>query len=131
MSQTQAGPPPRALVVDDSAVERMVGEFALRRLGYGPVTAETLAGALRAWESGPFALVLLDMHLPDGEGWDLAAELRRREPAGRRTPMLVVSGSAEPEDRERCLRAGADGFLAKPLSPGALAEAVARLVGSD
>ncbi len=111
----------RALLVEDGAVDRMVGEFALKRLGYVPVAADTMGAALAAWEAGRFDLVLLDMHLPDGEGWDVAAELRRRERAGQRTPIVALSGCAEPEDRERCLAAGADEFLTKPLDATALA----------
>jgi two-component system, sensor histidine kinase and response regulator len=127
MTDANAGETPRALLVDDGAVERMVGEFTLKKLGYVPVMADSVAAALRAWETGPFALVLLDMHLPDGEGWELAAELRRRESGGPRVPVLMVSASAESADRERCLAAGADDYLTKPLNVAALTAGLGRL----
>jgi len=127
MTDANAGETPRALLVDDGAVERMVGEFTLKKLGYVPVMADSVAAALRAWETGPFALVLLDMHLPDGEGWELAAELRRRESGGPRVPVLMVSASAESADREPCLAAGADDYLTKPLNVAALTAGLGRL----
>jgi CheY-like chemotaxis protein/HPt (histidine-containing phosphotransfer) domain-containing protein len=125
MNDHAAGTPARrALLVEDGPVDRMVSEFALKRLGYTIVWAGSVEAALLAWGSGPFDLALLDMHLPDGEGWDLAATLRQRETTGRRTPMVALSASTDAEDRARCRDAGTDEFLAKPLDAAALARFV-------
>jgi len=117
----------RVLLVEDSAVNQLVTEWTLKRLGYGLQTVGTVNAALEAWDREPFDLVLLDMHLPDGDGRDLARELRRREGPGRHTPIVAMTGCAEPGDRERCLEAGMDDYLTKPVDLGLLCRTAERL----
>ena len=117
----------RILLVEDSAVNQLVTQWTLKRLGYGLHMAATAEAALEAWGSEPFDLVLLDLRLPDGDGFALAAELRAREAPGRRAPIVAMTGSAESGERERCLEVGMDEFLTKPVDLGLLCNVVERL----
>jgi signal transduction histidine kinase/DNA-binding response OmpR family regulator/HPt (histidine-containing phosphotransfer) domain-containing protein len=117
----------RILLVEDSAVNQLVTQWTLQRLGYGLQLAATAAAALAAWEREPFDLVLLDLRLPDGDGCALARELRSRETPGRRVPLVAMTGSSGDGERERCLAAGMDEFLVKPVDLGLLCDVVERL----
>jgi CheY-like chemotaxis protein len=71
--------------------------------------------ALRRWRSGQFALVLTDLRMPEMDGYALAAAIRSEESAGRRTTIIALTANALPEEQERCLAAGMDAYLAKPV----------------
>ena len=120
----------RILLVEDSAVNQLVTQWTLKRLGYGLHMAATASAALEAWERDPFDLVLLDLRLPDGDGYALARELRSREAPGRRASIVAMTGSAESGERERCLEAGMDEFITKPVDLGLLCNVVERLTHS-
>ncbi len=117
----------RVLLVEDSAVNQLVAEWTLRRLGYGLRTVGTVQAALAAWEQEPFDLVLLDLALPDGNGLELAQQLRAREAPGRHVPIVAMTGSTEIGDREKCLTAGMDEYLPKPVDLGLMCRVVERL----
>ena len=119
----------RILLVEDSAVNQLVTQWTLKRLGYGLRAATTVHAALEAWEQEPFDLVLLDIRLPDGDGYALARELRSREVRGRRVPIVAMTGSTEPGDRERCVAAGMDEYIPKPVDLGLLCRVVESLTG--
>ena len=119
----------RILLVEDSAVNQVVTQWTLKRLGYGLQIAPTVRAALEAWEREPFDLVLMDIQLPDGDGYALARELRSRERADCRVPIVAMTGSAEPGDREKCLAAGMDEYLPKPVDLGLLCRLVETLTG--
>ena len=72
---------------------------------------------------GPFDVLLSDIGLPDRDGCELVAELRRR-PEWRDKPALAISAYALPEDRERALKAGFDGFVTKPVDPDKLIDSI-------
>jgi signal transduction histidine kinase/DNA-binding response OmpR family regulator/HPt (histidine-containing phosphotransfer) domain-containing protein len=117
----------RILLVEDSAVNQLVTQWTLKRLGYGLQMAATVSAALEAWDRQPFDLVLLDLRLPDGDGFALARELRSREMPGRHAPIVAMTGSAESGERERCIEAGMDEFITKPVDLGLLCNVVERL----
>lgn len=110
---------PRILVVEDEPAIRESLAYALRRDGFEVDLAETLR---RAEELLPHAeLVLLDLMLPDGSGFDIIAEARRRESP----PAIIVLSSRDDEaDRVASLETGADDYVTKPFSPR---EVVARV----
>jgi signal transduction histidine kinase/CheY-like chemotaxis protein/HPt (histidine-containing phosphotransfer) domain-containing protein len=117
-SGSQARAEARVLVVDDHPVNC---EVLLRQLALFGVDADTCADgveALEAWESAPYAAVLLDLHMPRMDGYELARRLREIE-AERglpRTPLVAVTANAMRGEEERCLAAGMDAYLAKPLT---------------
>lgn len=117
----------RVLVVEDSRVNQLVADMALRRLGYGVEVASTATEALAASEQQHFDLILFDMGLPDMDGTKAVAAIRARERGGARTPIVAITGLTLPGDRERVLAAGVDEFLSKPIDLGAMCELVERL----
>jgi two-component system sensor histidine kinase/response regulator len=117
------------LVVDDNAVNRRVTLSQLEQLGCRAQTASDGAQALALMEGGGFDIVLMDCAMPVMDGYAASAELRRREGPGRRTPVVALTAGARPEDRARCLAAGMDDHLAKPVSLDHLAAALSRWGG--
>ncbi|MBI5710951.1 MAG: response regulator [Candidatus Eisenbacteria bacterium] len=114
----------RALLVEDSAVNQLVAQWTLHRLGYTLDMATTGAEALEACAKQAYDLVLMDLHLPDMDGFELTAELRARDGDARHTPIVAMTGSALPGDREKCLAAGMDDYLTKPVDLGLLCQVV-------
>jgi CheY-like chemotaxis protein len=87
--------------------------------------AGTLGEARRILEDEPIDLLLLDVHLPDGLGLDLAAELQRRP--GDRPAIVALTASVLPADQQAAMKAGCDAFLAKPYSATALVSVCSEL----
>jgi CheY-like chemotaxis protein/HPt (histidine-containing phosphotransfer) domain-containing protein len=108
----------RLLVVDDHPVNREVLVRQLALLGLAADTAEDGAEALAAWAPGRYAVVLADLHMPRMDGYQMTQRLRAAEAEGKidRTPIIAVTANAMRGEEERCLAAGMDGYLAKPVS---------------
>jgi two-component system catabolic regulation response regulator CreB len=111
------------IVEDEPAIAESVA-YALERDGFSPAIAggvETAEHLLAAEAPPGFALIVLDLMLPDGSGFDLIARLRQ---AGNETPVIVLSSRDDEADRISSLEAGADDYVTKPFSPR---EVVARV----
>ena len=118
---------PLLLAVEDEPRNAALLRAILDRAGYRLVVTGGVTEA-RAWLDGETpALVLLDRHLPDGDGLDLIPEIRRSERLGD-VPILLVSASVLPRDVEAAMDAGCDGFLAKPVRVKPLIDEVRRLL---
>ncbi len=117
----------RCLVVDDNPVNRDVAQRMLARERCHSGTANNGREALEAMEVTGYDIVFLDVQMPVMDGLETAGEIRRREKGtGRHTWIVAMTAHALPEDRELCLAAGMDDYLAKPLTPEALREALGR-----
>ena len=116
------------LVVDDHPVNRHVLVSQLRLLGLTTDTATDGLEALSLWQPGRYAVVLADMHMPRMDGYALSAEIRARESAtgATRTPIVAVTANAMHGEEERCLEAGLDGYLTKPVALARLGATLAR-----
>ena len=88
--------------------------------------------ALKLFDENEYDLVLMDIHLPKLDGYSATAEIRRREKARnqRHTWIIALTANALPEDREKCLAAGMDDYLAKPITARALVYALEKCVDS-
>lgn len=115
------------LVADDNLVCQRVTCHMLDRLGYASVVCGTGLEAIDLCLSETFACVLMDGIMPDMDGFEAAREIRRRE-RGRKTPILALTGSGSPSDREYSFASGMNGFLTKPVQLEHLAEALARWI---
>jgi PAS domain S-box-containing protein len=120
----------RLLVVDDHPVNREVLVRQLVLLGLEADTAEDGIAALSLWAPGRYAAVMADMHMPRMDGYDLTAEIRNREYAAgaARTPIVAVTANAMRGEEERCLAAGMDAYIAKPIRLPRLREVLVRWV---
>jgi two-component system sensor histidine kinase/response regulator len=119
--------PMRILVVDDNAVNQQVAALTLEARGHHVDVAGDGAAAVAAVEAGAYDLVLMDCHMPGMDGFDATEAIRERELRdGGHVPIIAMTASAMAADEQRCLAAGMDGFLAKPMVAGELDAVLAR-----
>jgi CheY-like chemotaxis protein len=120
----------RILLVEDNPVNQMVAQSILARRGHTVVTADNGRAALELLEGEPFDVALMDVQMPVMDGLEATAAIRDRERgAGRHLPILALTANAQPDDRERCLRAGMDGYLTKPVQSHLLYRSVEAAAG--
>jgi signal transduction histidine kinase/DNA-binding response OmpR family regulator len=120
-SEALAHGAPRILVAEDNPVNQMLASRLLTKRGYTVHVAEDGAAAVQAVMSRGYALVLMDCHMPLLDGFAATAAIRALEaPLVRRTPIVALTAGVMPKDRARCIEAGMDDFLAKPLVSAAL-----------
>ena len=125
-------PPLRILLAEDNALNRKVVHALLSRDAHQIVEAENGALALEAVRSGgPFDVILMDMQMPEMDGLTATEAIRRLEGERGRDPVRIVAltANAMRGDRERCLAAGMDDFLTKPVRKEQLRAALARVAG--
>jgi len=116
----------RILVADDNAINRMVTERMLQRSGHTVALAENGLQAMEMALAGRFDLVLMDVQMPEMDGLAATVAIRRAEHNGRRTPVVGLTAHAFRGDRDRCLDAGMDDYVAKPVRREELEAAMAR-----
>jgi len=116
----------RVLVAEDNSVNQRVVGRMLEKLGCVAHFATDGREALAALEAGGFDLVLMDCQMPQLDGYGASREIRKREAGLSRVPIVALTANAMQGDRERCLAAGMDDFLSKPLTLEALAAALAQ-----
>ncbi len=116
------------LVVDDSATSRALLEHIVVRLGHRPLLADCGARALALCEVERPDIMLLDVMMPDIDGWELAAQLRAIERL-RCVPIVFQSSIERPEEIERCLACGAAAILKKPVRMARVADLIDSLLG--
>ncbi|GAC1531270.1 MAG: hypothetical protein NVS3B12_06980 [Acidimicrobiales bacterium] len=125
-----AGSRGHVLVVEDNAINQMVAVGILEQLGYSSEVVGDGIEALEALERAPFAAVLMDCQMPDLDGYNATLEIRRREGESHHTPIIAMTAGAVEGDRERCLAAGMDDYIAKPVKPAEVDAALARWVSA-
>jgi len=110
----------RLLIVEDNVINQLVARKIVRRLGYSCEIASNGVEALIALGRRDFDAVLMDCSMPDMDGFDATRELRRRENGTRHTPVIAMTAGAMAEDRNRCVVAGMDDYVAKPVNLASL-----------
>jgi CheY-like chemotaxis protein len=121
-------PTHHVLVVEDSPGIRRLIEVCLRPLGVDMTTADDGPSGLEAARRIRPDLVVLDIGLPQMDGWEVLRHLRADEDVAD-LPVLVLTAHAEEESRRRATEGGADGFVTKPFQPGDFRAEVLRLLG--
>ncbi|WP_284534446.1 hybrid sensor histidine kinase/response regulator [Nocardioides sp. T2.26MG-1] len=120
----------RILVVEDGEINQLVAVGILEHLGFTADVADDGFAALAAMGRVRFDAVLMDVQMPGMDGYEATAEVRRLEGDVHHTPIIAMTASATSEDRDRCLAAGMDDYLSKPVNPGALETVLGRWVPS-
>lgn len=118
----------RVLVVEDNEVNQLVARAMITRLGYTVDVAADGADAITATATVAYAAVLMDCHMPVMDGFEATRAIRARGTAMQTLPIIAMTAGALDEDRERCLAAGMDDYLSKPVDPRVLEETLARWV---
>lgn len=127
-------PPPglRALVVDDNSLNRMLAKRLLEMHGHEVVLAEDGRQALNLYRQEGFDVILMDIQMPEMNGFEATAEIRKIEQrTGRWIPIIAMTAMSMMGDREKCLNAGMDEYLSKPLRPKELIEKIALAISAD
>jgi signal transduction histidine kinase/DNA-binding response OmpR family regulator len=111
----------RILLAEDNPVNQQLALHLLERRGHVVVLANNGAEAVRIVQRSVFDAILMDVQMPEMDGYAATAAIRRQEQGtGRRTRILAMTAHAMEGDRERCLAAGMDGYVSKPIRPDQL-----------
>ncbi|MFJ7336598.1 response regulator [Streptomyces sp. NPDC101116] len=116
------------LLVEDNEINQMVAQGLLTRLGYSTDIAADGAQALLMTQEHSYQAVLMDCQMPRMDGYTATRELRRREGDHGHLPVIAMTAGALAEDRDRCLAAGMDDYVSKPVNADELEQALARWV---
>lgn len=123
--------PLEVLLAEDALVNQKLATGILSKRGHHVTVAADGGAAIEAWRRGKFDVILMDVQMPDVDGLTAAKTIRQEEGDGRRTPIIAMTAHAMPQDRRRCLDAGMDDYLSKPVRPDALIEYVERYGDAD
>ena len=118
--------PLRLLLADDNAINQKVGLSVLRKLGYHADIANNGLEVIKALEEKTYDVLLLDVQMPEMDGLEAARTICRRWPEARRPRIIAMTGNALMGDREKCLDAGMDDYISKPIRIGELQAALER-----
>jgi signal transduction histidine kinase/DNA-binding response OmpR family regulator len=119
------GPRFRILLAEDQVINQKVAVAILRGMGHEPNVVADGRQALTAWESGSFDLILMDVQMPEMDGFEAVSAIRARErEVGGHVPIIALTAHAMKGDRERSLDAGFDDHIAKPIRSGDLRQAI-------
>ncbi len=114
----------RILLAEDNAVNQKVALALLGKMGYQADVVWNGLEALAALEQQRYDVVLMDVQMPELDGLDTSRRIRERWADGERPRIIAMTANALQEDRDACFAAGMDDYVAKPISPDALAEAL-------
>ena len=119
----------RVLVAEDNLVNQRVAAAMLAKLGQEVEVAQHGREAVERWRAGRFDIVLMDCQMPEMDGFAATRAIRGEEAPGCHVPIVAMTAFAMKGDRERCLAAGMDDYIAKPMPLALLAEVLARWIG--
>ena len=120
----------RVLVAEDNAVNQTLMRALLERAGYDPVVASNGLEAVKLFAQDSFDIILMDVQMPEMDGFDATYEiLKLQANSGNHVPIVALTAHASPADRSRCLAAGMNDYLAKPIRASALYAMIDRLTG--
>jgi CheY-like chemotaxis protein len=117
----------RVLLVDDNAMNRLIGGKVLETLGAEPTLAAGGLEAVEAVRHESFDLILMDINMPEVDGLEALRHIRRLPEGKGDIPVLALTANVMAHQRDTYLAAGMDGIVGKPFSPGELLEEVLRV----
>lgn len=119
----------RILVVEDNVVNQRLAMKLLEKLGCRVDVAANGVEAVNRLKKFSYDLILMDCQMPEMDGYEATAEIRRREGASRHTPIIAMTAHAMSGDREKCLSAGMDAYMAKPIKREMVLEMIMKWKG--
>jgi CheY-like chemotaxis protein len=131
LAEASAASRARVLVVDDNPVNQRVAARMLEKLGHRVDVAVNGIEAVDAVSRIAYAAVLMDCQMPEMDGFEATIQIRRREGSDRHTPIIAVTAGAMTGDAEKCLAAGMDSYISKPVKAAALAAVLGPWVKSN
>jgi CheY-like chemotaxis protein len=115
------------MVADDNHINQKVITSLLNKMGHRADVVGSGKEALEAFKLVPYDMLLMDVQMPEIDGFEVCRQIRELEAKkGRHTPIIAVTAHARKEDREKCLAAGMDDYVPKPIKPRDLKAAIAR-----
>jgi signal transduction histidine kinase/CheY-like chemotaxis protein len=123
----------RVLVAEDNPVNQKLAQHLLERRGHTPIVVSNGREACQTILRDVFDLVLMDLQMPEMDGFEATASIRarEREKGGPRVPIIALTAHAMQGDRQRCLDADMDGYVAKPIKPVELFEVIDRVIAAN
>jgi two-component system, sensor histidine kinase and response regulator len=119
------------LLAKDNLVNQKLAARFLERRGYSVIVASNGREALAVIEKQSFDVVLMDIQMPEMDGFETAARIRKNEEkSGTHLPIIAMTAHAFKEDEQRCLSAGMDGYVTKPIRTSELFATIDRVMGS-
>jgi PAS domain S-box-containing protein len=116
----------RILLVEDNEVNQTVALMMLKKLGYGADVAPNGSEALKAIEKSSYDVVLMDCQMPEMDGYEATRRIRKLKSPTSGVPIVAMTANAMKGDREKCLEAGMNDYIGKPVKQDALLEAINR-----
>jgi two-component system sensor histidine kinase/response regulator len=115
------------LLAEDNLVNQRVAMTMLGKMGHKIILATNGLEAVEQWRQGDFDLILMDVQMPGMTGLQATTQIRQEETPGAHIPIVAMTASAMTEDRDRCLAAGMDDFISKPVSSKSIEQVIAAI----
>jgi CheY-like chemotaxis protein len=116
------------LLAEDNKLNQFVAILLLEKHGFSVDVAANGRQAVEMCLRRPYEAVFMDCRMPALDGYEAATEIRRREPPGRRVPIIAMTANVTDDERQRCLAAGMDEYMGKPIDRKSFDAAIARLL---
>ena len=132
--EQETAPDLRLLLVEDNVINQQVALGLLGKMGFTVDVANDGVEAVEAVETAadrPYDAILMDCQMPRMDGYEATRRIRQKEPEGRHIPIIALTAAAMKGDRERCLAAGMDDYVPKPVSTSTIAAALRRCLAAD
>jgi PAS domain S-box-containing protein len=121
----------RILLVEDNPINQKTAAAMLRKAGFAVDVADDGVHALEAFDRGGYDIIMMDVQMPEMDGYETTRAIRRREGSDGHSIIIAMTAHAMKGDRERCLEAGMDDYLAKPINPDDVLRVIGKWLGPN